>query len=230
MTLKALRISKGLGQAECAAYLGMSVRNYQNYENNPKKANTARYNAIYQNLEFIERYNPEYVLILSGDHIYKMDYSKMVDFHVQNNADLTIAVLDVSYDEATGVISVNTGIKCDEPSKYKVTAMLVQDNVYFRQTGTQNTDFYVHEAGVKSISPKSGTGFLLNCGDATERGEVYEYSCEFNASELVQESMSQYTLDVLRDARIIVYVQDGKIVDNVVSCGMNQSVGFDYQD
>ena len=42
MTLKALRISKGLGQAECAAYLGMSVRNYQNYENDPKKANTAR--------------------------------------------------------------------------------------------------------------------------------------------------------------------------------------------
>ena len=50
MTLKALRISKGLGQAECAAYLGMSVRNYQNYENDPKKANTARYNAIYQKL------------------------------------------------------------------------------------------------------------------------------------------------------------------------------------
>lgn len=50
MTLKALRISKGLGQAECAAYLGMSVRNYQNYENDPKKANTARYNAIYQKI------------------------------------------------------------------------------------------------------------------------------------------------------------------------------------
>ena len=50
MTLKALRISKGLGQAECATYLGMSVRNYQNYENDPKKANTAKYNSIYQKL------------------------------------------------------------------------------------------------------------------------------------------------------------------------------------
>ncbi|MBQ7923654.1 MAG: AAA family ATPase [Clostridia bacterium] len=51
MTLKELRISKGLSQAECAAYLGMSVRNYQNYENNAGKANTAKYNAIYQKIE-----------------------------------------------------------------------------------------------------------------------------------------------------------------------------------
>ena len=66
-------------------------------------------NAIYQNMSFIERYNPEYVIVLGGDHIYKMDYSKMVDFHVQNNADLTIAVLDVSYDEATrlGIMTCN---------------------------------------------------------------------------------------------------------------------------
>ena len=51
MTLKDLRVSKGLSQAACAAYLGMSARNYQNYENDPKKANTAKYNAIYQKLE-----------------------------------------------------------------------------------------------------------------------------------------------------------------------------------
>ena len=51
MTLKELRISKGLNQAQCAEYLGMSTRNYQNYENNAAKANTARYHAIYQKLE-----------------------------------------------------------------------------------------------------------------------------------------------------------------------------------
>ena len=51
MTLKDLRASKGLSQAACAAYLGMSTRNYQNYENDAKKANTAKYNAIYQKLE-----------------------------------------------------------------------------------------------------------------------------------------------------------------------------------
>ena len=58
-------------------------------------------NAIYQNMAFIERYDPEYVIVLGGDHIYKMDYSKMVDFHVANNADSTIAVIDVPRSEAS---------------------------------------------------------------------------------------------------------------------------------
>ncbi len=66
-------------------------------------------NAIYQNINFIERYDPEYVLILSGDHIYKMDYSKMIDFHKEKNADCTIAMLEVPWDEASrfGLMIVN---------------------------------------------------------------------------------------------------------------------------
>lgn len=66
-------------------------------------------NAIYQNINFIDRYNPEYVLILSGDHIYKMDYSEMLDVHVKNNADCTIAVLNVSIEEASrfGIMNTN---------------------------------------------------------------------------------------------------------------------------
>ena len=58
-------------------------------------------NAIYQNMNFIERYNPEYVLVLSGDHIYKMDYSKMIELHEKEGADATIAVLNVSLEEAS---------------------------------------------------------------------------------------------------------------------------------
>jgi len=70
-------------------------------------------NAIYQNLKFIDRYDAEYVLILSGDHIYKMDYAKMLKFHKKRNADCTIAVLDVPIEEASrfGIMSV------DEDSK-----------------------------------------------------------------------------------------------------------------
>lgn len=66
-------------------------------------------NAIYQNLRFIENYNPEYVLILSGDHIYKMDYSKMLDFHIEHQADCTISVLQVSREEASrfGIMNTN---------------------------------------------------------------------------------------------------------------------------
>ena len=65
-------------------------------------------NAIYQNLEFIERYNPEYVLILSGDHIYKMDYSKMINQHSETGAACTIAVLEVEPEEASRFGIMNT--------------------------------------------------------------------------------------------------------------------------
>lgn len=58
-------------------------------------------NAIYQNIEFIDRYDPEYVLVLSGDHIYKMDYSKMLAAHKKHGADCTIAVIDVPLSEAS---------------------------------------------------------------------------------------------------------------------------------
>lgn len=70
-------------------------------------------NAIYQNMSFIERYDPEYVIVLGGDHIYKMDYSKMVDFHKKNNADLTIAVQDVSLEEATrlGIMTCDSDMR-----------------------------------------------------------------------------------------------------------------------
>ncbi len=58
-------------------------------------------NAIYQNIQFIDRYNPEYVAILSGDHIYKMDYAKMLQFHKEKDAACTIAMLEVPWEEAS---------------------------------------------------------------------------------------------------------------------------------
>ncbi|MGD9886889.1 MAG: glucose-1-phosphate adenylyltransferase [Bacilli bacterium] len=65
-------------------------------------------NAIYQNIDYIKRYNPEYVLILSGDHIYKMDYSKMLAFHKEKKADISIAVIDVPLPEASRFGIMNT--------------------------------------------------------------------------------------------------------------------------
>ena len=58
-------------------------------------------NAIYQNLEFIDMFDPDYVLVLSGDHIYKMDYSRMLDYHKRTGAACTIAVLEVPIEEAS---------------------------------------------------------------------------------------------------------------------------------
>lgn len=65
-------------------------------------------NAIYQNLAFIEQFNPDYVLILSGDHIYKMDYNAMLRHHIQKNADVTIAVRQVPWEEASRFGIMNT--------------------------------------------------------------------------------------------------------------------------
>ncbi len=77
-----------------------------------KKAKSAWYegtaNAIYQNLNFIKMYNPDYVLILSGDHIYKMDYEKMLKAHTDNGADCTIAAIDVPLKEASRFGILNT--------------------------------------------------------------------------------------------------------------------------
>jgi len=66
-------------------------------------------NAIYQNMDFINDYNPEYVLIISGDHIYKMDYASMLAFHKEKQADVTLSVLQVSWEEASrfGIITAD---------------------------------------------------------------------------------------------------------------------------
>ncbi|MGN0796171.1 MAG: glucose-1-phosphate adenylyltransferase [Christensenellales bacterium] len=66
-------------------------------------------NAIYQNIDFIDRYDPEYVVLLSGDHIYKMDYADMLKLHKKEHADCTIAVLDVPIEEASrfGIMNLN---------------------------------------------------------------------------------------------------------------------------
>ena len=73
-------------------------------------------NAIYQNINFIEKYNPEYVVVLSGDHIYKMNYANMIDFHEKNNADCTIAVLEVPWEEASrfGILATDENNKIYE--------------------------------------------------------------------------------------------------------------------
>ena len=81
------------------------------YERHDKKSGWYKgtANAIYQNIDFIERFDPDYVVILSGDHIYKMDYAAMVQYHEENNASCTIAVRDVPLKEASrfGILNTN---------------------------------------------------------------------------------------------------------------------------
>ncbi|HEX9059507.1 MAG TPA: glucose-1-phosphate adenylyltransferase [Clostridia bacterium] len=73
-------------------------------------------NAVFQNIHFVDNVYPKYVVVLSGDHIYKMDYSLMLDFHKANNADITISVLEVPYEEANryGIMNTNSDGKIVE--------------------------------------------------------------------------------------------------------------------
>lgn len=87
---------------------------YQSARNEEWYKGTA--NAIFQNIEFIDNFNPEYVVILSGDHIYKMDYSKMVEYHKEKEADVTIAVIKVPIEEASrfGIMTADNNGKITE--------------------------------------------------------------------------------------------------------------------
>ena len=95
----------GLNKSHCCAQV------LPPYERHDKKSGWYKgtANAIYQNLGFIERYHPDYVVILSGDHIYKMDYAQMVSFHARSDASCTIAVRDVPLSEASrfGILNTN---------------------------------------------------------------------------------------------------------------------------
>ena len=90
--------------------------------------------AIYQNLDFLDRYDPEYVLILSGDHIYKMDYEVMLDYHKANNADVTIAAMPVPMEEASrfGIVVTDqdSRIKEFEEKPEKPSSNLASMGIY----------------------------------------------------------------------------------------------------
>lgn len=87
---------------------------YQSAEKGEWYKGTA--NAIYQNIEFVDKFDPKYVVILSGDHIYKMDYAKMIKYHKEKNADATIAVIEVPWEEASrfGIMTADSDGKIVE--------------------------------------------------------------------------------------------------------------------
>ncbi len=118
-------------------------------------------NAIYQNIRFIRRYNPDYVLILSGDHIYKMDYDLMLQEHIRNRADCTIAVIDVPLEEASrfGIMSTDASGRITEfeekPAHPKSTQASM--GVYIFSTGKLITYLEKDEA-----DPESSNDFGKN--------------------------------------------------------------------
>ena len=166
----------------------------------------------------------------SGESLTGFGYflNESIDAALQGVSQTNIA-LSAQYNAERGKISVSCGVKPNATGLFRLTVALVQDSVYAPQRGTYDQRFYVHESAVRALSPADGAGAYLNCGKHEKAGKVYQYNCEFDVADLVQQYYNLYALDVLRHARIVAYVKrfDG-LVDNVASCKMNDTQPFAY--
>lgn len=166
----------------------------------------------------------------SGESVTGFGYflNESIDAALQGVSQTNIA-LSTQYDAKRGKISVSCGVKPNATGLFRLTVVLVQDSVYAPQRGTYDQRFYVHESAVRALSPADGSGVYLNGGKHEKAGKVYQYNCEFDVADLVQQTYNIYSLDVLRHARIVAYVKrfDG-VLDNVASCKMNDTQPFAY--
>lgn len=156
-------------------------------------------NAIYQNIEYIEMSHPTYVLILSGDHIYKMNYQMMLDYHIEKNADCTIAVLDVPLEEASrfGVMNTDENLKIyefeEKPPQPKST--LASMGVYIFNWEKLKAYLVADEADKKSEND-FGKNILPNMLQAGENLYAYEYKGYWKDVGTV-ESLWEANMDLL---------------------------------
>lgn len=136
-------------------------------------------NAIYQNIHFIEQYDPDYVVILSGDHIYKMDYSKMVDFHKQHNAACTIAEIEVPMEEASrfGILNTNAdGSIYEFDEKPKVPKSNKASMGIYVFTWSKLRKYLEDDEANPNSSNDFGSDVLPAMLSAGERMMAYEFS------------------------------------------------------
>ncbi len=135
-------------------------------------------NAIYQNMEFIEQYSPTYVLILSGDHVYKMDYAKMLKFHKEKGADATIAVMDVPIDQAHafGIMNTNDDLSIyefeEKPKEPKSTKASMGVYIF---TWEKLKKYMIEDEANPASSNDFGKNIIPNMLNAGERMFAYPF-------------------------------------------------------
>lgn len=133
-------------------------------------------NAIYQHSDFIEQFNPDYLLVLSGDHIYKMDYSKMIQYHIEKKADATIAVMEVSLEEACrfGIMNVSqNGII----EKFEEKPNIPRSNLASMGVYVFNWSILKHYLIEDELTPHSNNDFGKNIIPKmlSEQNRMYSY-------------------------------------------------------
>jgi glucose-1-phosphate adenylyltransferase len=177
--------------------------------------------AIYQNRDFISSFNPEYVLILSGDHIYKMDYSSMLDFHKEKGADATIAVIEVPLEEASRFGIMNTKedssiYEFDEKPEFP-KSNLASMGIYIFNWKTLNgflnedaKDCSSHHDFGKNIIPK-----MLNSGKKMVAYNFQGYWKDVGTIESLWES----NMDLLKDQpELNLYDSNWKVYSDNIEC------------
>ena len=138
---------------------------------------TGTANAIYQNLEYMESFHPDYVLILSGDHIYKMDYQVMLDYHKENNADVTIAAMPVPMEEASrfGIVITDDDGKITEFQEKPA-----QPKSNLASMGIYIFSWNALKEALVALKDEPGCDFgkhiIPYCHDKGERLFAYEYN------------------------------------------------------
>ena len=163
--------------------------------------------AIYQNISFLDQYDPEYVLILSGDHIYKMDYDKMLTAHKQRKADATIAVLNVSLKEASrfGIMNANEDGSIyefeEKPEKPKST--LASMGIYIF-TYKQLRKYLIADAKKADSKHDFGMNIIPDMLNDNKKLFAYEFDGYWKDVGTV-ESLWQANMDLLKDKELDLY-------------------------
>ncbi|MEL7655103.1 MAG: glucose-1-phosphate adenylyltransferase [Bacillota bacterium] len=166
-------------------------------------------NAIYQNMEYIQMSNPSYVLILSGDHIYKMNYKMMLDYHIEKGADCTIAVINVPIEEASrfGVMNTDHDLKIyefeEKPAQPKST--LASMGVYIFNW-EKLKDYLIADEEDKTSENDFGKNILPNMLQAGEKMYAYEYKGYWKDVGTV-ESLWEANMDLL-DPNVPIELND----------------------
>ena len=171
-------------------------------------------NAIYQNINFIERYDPDYVLVLSGDHIYKMDYSKMLDFHKEKGADCTIAVIDVPLEEASrfGIMNADDTDKIfefeEKPKNPKSTKASMGIYIFDRKKLVQYLKDDEADANSANDFGKNVIPAMLNAG---EKMYAYPFKGYWKDVGTIQ-SLWEANMDILgRDPELDLFDKSWRI-------------------
>ncbi len=157
-------------------------------------------NAIYQNINFLDRYAPQYVLILSGDHIYKMDYSKMLSIHISKGADCTIAVLDVPIEQASrfGIMSAKPDGRISEfeekPKHPKSTKASMGIYIF---TWSKLKEYLMKDEEDKQSSNDFGKNIIPNMLKDGQKMYTYEFSGYWKDVGTIS-SLWEANMDLLR--------------------------------